>query len=392
MARRWLFLLTLVFVALRAPAAQAYPWLIKHGFAQCGSCHVDPMGGETLRGMGRMMGESVLAMPWGQATPSSAAQLLFAVPESEVVHVGGSLRGMLIGNLETAQARAFPMQLDLTAGFDLGGFTLAGSVGASRASRRYEHASKARVLGNVEDEGVLLVSRNYWLGYHIDDAWMVRAGRLNLPFGLRIPEHTMWVRAETFTDRESDQQHGASVVYAAGRWRGELMLSLGNYQRPNDALRERGYSGYLEYLIDLDLAVGVSSLVLTAERESGLDVNADRLVRHAHGLTARYVLSQPWVILAEADVLSKTGSNLGYTGMATLDYEPTQGLHLALTGEMLDRGKPKSGAGGLSRGEAQLNAWLSADWFFAPHFELRSDLVWRGERDKLIQLQLHMYL
>jgi hypothetical protein len=98
------------------------------------------------------------------------------------------------------------------------------------------------------------------------------------------------------------------------------------------------------------------------------------------------------VILAEADVLSKTGSSLGYTGLATLDYEPTQGLHLALTGQLLDRGKPELGAGP-GRGEALYDTWLTADWFFAPHFELRTDLVVRGsDRGQLIQVQLHMYL
>jgi hypothetical protein len=297
---------------------------------------------------------------------------------------------MLISNLETANTRAFPMQMDLTAGFDLGPITIAGSLGVSRASRRYEHASKARVLGNVDDEGVLLVSRNYWLGYHLDDAWMVRLGRLNLPFGLRIPEHTMWVRSATFTDRESDQQHGAGVVYAAGRWRGELMLSLGNFQRPNDALRERGYSGHLEYLIDLDLAVGVSSLVLVAQRE--LNVDAGRMVRQAHGVTARYVLAQPFVLLAEANVLSTTGSSLGYVGMATFDYEPLRGLHFSLTGEVLDHGKLPD-ASGLGRGDLDSRAWLTADWFFAPHLELRTDFVLRGhERGELLQVQLHMYL
>ncbi len=391
MARRWLFLLTLLFVGLHAPSARAYPWLIKHGFAQCGSCHVDPMGGETLRGMGRAMGESLLPMDWGQEAPSSAGLLLFGVPEPESVYVGGSLRGMLLTNLETASTRAFPMQADLMAGFDVGPITIAGSLGVSRASRRYEHASKARVLGNVEDEGVLLVSRNYWLGYHLNDAWMVRAGRLNLPFGLRIPEHTMWVRQETVTDRESDQQHGASVVYAAGRWRGELMLSLGNFQRPNDSLRERGYSGYLEYLVDLDLALGVSSMVLVAQRE--LNVDSGRVVRQAHGLTARYVLAQPLVLLAEADLLSTTGANLGYTGMATLDYEPLRGLHFSITGEVLDHGKRDGDSAWLGHGELHPRAWLTADWFFAPHMELRTDFVVRsGERGELLQVQLHMYL
>jgi hypothetical protein len=218
----------------------------------------------------------------------------------------------------------------------------------------------------------------------------VRLGRLNLPFGLRIPEHTMWVRSETSTDRESDQQHGASVVYAGTRWRGELMLSLGNFQRPDDALRERGYSGHLEYLIDADLAVGVSSLVLTAARELNADVG--RTVRHAHGVTARYVLAQPFVLLAEADLLKTTGAGLGYVGMATLDYEPLRGLHFSLTGEVLDHGK-LPGTAWLGRGELHPRAWLTADWFLAPHLELRGDFVLRGgERGELLQLQLHMYL
>ena len=200
----------------------------------------------------------------------------------------------------------------------------------------------------------------------------------------------MWVRSETLTDRESDQDHGISAVYSAGRWRGELMLSLGNFQRPNDALRERGYSGYLEYLIDQDLALGLSSLVLVSAHELNVDDGA--VVRQAHGLTARYVFAEPVVLLAEADVLAKTNTGLGYVGMATVDVEPTQGLHLATTGEILDRGKPDGTEAGLGRGKADPGVWFTVDWFFAPHFELRTDLVVHHLRGEMLQAQLHMYL
>jgi hypothetical protein len=386
---RLLFLLTLLVVGLRAPSAQAYPWMIRHGFAQCGSCHVDPMGGETLTGMGRVMGETLLSMPWGQTTPSGAAKFLFGVDEPAGVYLGGSLRAMNILNFDTAKVRAFPMQADVTAAAILGKLTLAGSLGVSRASNRYEHASKARLLGNVEDEGLLLVSRNYWLGYRFDPSWMLRLGRLNLPFGIRTPEHTLWARSETFTDRESDQQHGLSVVYATNRLRGELLLSLGNFQRPNDALRERGYVGYAEYLFQPDLALGVSSQVLVARHE--LNVDDGSVLRQAHGLTLRYVFSKPIVLLAEADVLKKTGAGLGYVSLATLDLEPWQGLHFAATGEALDHGEPTVGSG-LGRGRADLRGWLTIDWFFGPHLELRTDLVWRRERGEMLQTQLHIYL
>lgn len=348
------------------------------------------MGGETLTGMGRVMGETLLAMPWGQNPPTDAGKFLFGVTEPDNLRVGGSLRVMSLLDFEAAKARTFPMQADLTAAGVVDKLTIAGSIGVSRASRRYEHASKARLIGNVEDEGLLLVARNYWLGYRFSPGWMLRAGRLNLPFGIRTPEHTLWVRAETLTDRESDQDHGISALYSAGRWRGEFMVSLGNFQRPNDALRERGYSAHLEYLLQPELALGVSSLLLVARRELNLDDGA--VVRQAHGLSVRYVLAEPLVILAEADVLSKTRASLGYTGMTTLDLEPVQGLHLATTGELLDRGKTEGTNSGLGRGKPHLGVWFTVDWFFAPHFELRTDFVLRHHRDEMLQTQLHVFL
>lgn len=389
MIARSLCVLVLCAVSWCTKSAHAYPWMIRHGFAECGSCHVDPMGGETLTDMGRVMGETLLSMPWGQAAPTNAAKLLFGLNEPPGVHLGGSFRVLGIADLGTGNQRLFPMQADLMGAATLGRFTLAASIGVSRASDRYEHSSKARLIGDIEDEGVIAVSRTHWLGYRLGGGWMIRGGRLNLPFGIRTPEHTWWVRSETLTDRESDQQHGLSVVYAAGRWRGELMGSLGNFQRPGDAWRERGYSGHLEYLLTPTLALGASSLVLWARREPEVDAGA--VVRQAHGLTARYAPVRPLVLLAEADVLARTGSSAGYVGMLTADVEPLQGLHLSATGEVLDRGEPDSGSG-FGRGRPQYRGWLTADWFFAPHFELRVDFVmWRSRSDQLLA-QLHYYL
>jgi len=382
-------LVALLAVLTHASSAQAYPWMIRHGFAECGSCHVDPMGGETLTGMGRMMGESVLATAWSDNSPSQLGAFLFGVPEPEPVHLGGSVRVMSVANFDTGWITTFPMQADVYGAGTFGKFTAALSLGVSRASRRYEHSSKARVLGNIEDEGPLLVSRNYWVGYHLDERWMIRAGRLNLPFGIRSPEHTLWTRTATVTDRESDQQHGVSVVYAGGRVRGELLASLGNFQISPDAIRERGYSGCVEYLFEPELALGVSSLVLAARRERTIDEGA--VVRQAHGLTARYVPWQPLVLLAEADMLKNTGAGLGYVGMVTLDYEPLRGLHLAPTGELLNEGKPPDGALA-GRGKARFGSWLTANWFFGPHFDVRVDLVLRQNRANVLQTQLHFYL
>jgi hypothetical protein len=383
------FALTLLVLMLSTRPALAYAWMIRYGFAECGGCHVDPMGGETLTGMGRVIGQTRLATPAGVEGPTDLAKLAFGVTEPDDVRLGGSFRALAIDYLARSRVVAFPMQADVYGAGFLGRFTVALSVGVSRASDRYEHATKARLIGDVENEGLLLVSRNHWLGYRLSDAVMLRAGRLNLPFGIRLPEHTLWVRSETETDRESDQQHGLSVVYTAGRVRSELMLSLGNYQLPDDDRRQRGYSGYLEYLLEPRLALGVSSFMLVARRELNVDDGA--YSRQGHGLTLRYAPRAPWVVLAEVDAIKHTGASLGYVSMINLDLELIQGLHLAATGECLDRGKPPEGPSA-GDGDPRFGAWLTANWFFFPHVDLRVDLVFREDRPSTLLGQLHFYL
>jgi hypothetical protein len=389
--RRVLFALTLLVAVSMAPAARAYPWMIRYGFAECGSCHIDPLGGETLNDMGRVMSETLLSTRWAASPPTNAAKFLFGVPQPNDVYLGGSVRVLSLYGFDTGKVRAFPMQSDVYGAGILGRFTIAASLGISKASKLYDYSSKAKLIGNVEDEDYLLVSRNHWVGYHFDEHWMLRLGRLNLPFGLRVVEHTLWIRSETLTDRESDQEDAISVVYSQGPWRGEFLVSLGNFQIPNDAERERGYSGYMELLLEPNLALGLSSLVMVARRELAVQVDEGTVVRQAHGATLRFSPWEPVALLAEADLLAKTGASVGYAGMAEIDYEPLQGLHLQTIGEILDRGEPPSGPG-LGRGKPHLGNWLTLNWFFAPHFDLRVDLVSRQRQGEMLQGQLHFSL
>jgi hypothetical protein len=377
-------------VQLVARPAHAYVWMIRHGFAECGGCHVDPMGGETLTGMGRVMGESLLAQHWAEPLPSDRAKFAFGVTEPDDVRLGGSFRALSVSNLETDETALFPMQADAYGAGFFGRFSLGISLGLSRASRDYEHSSKARLIGDVQGEGVLLVSRNHWLAYSPTDSLLLRVGRLNLPFGLRLPEHTAWIRSETLTDRESDQLDGAAIAYTAGPFRGELFVAVGNLQAWEPAFQARGYSAYAELLVLRRLALGASSMLLRAPRE--LEVAHGPVSRQAHGLTARYSPWTPIVLLAEADVLKNTGAGWGYVGMATLDVEPVRGLHLSVAREWLDRGEPDVGGSVPGRGRSRDGTWWTIDWFFAPHLEARIDLVQRAQRADMIQAQLHLFL
>ena len=45
--------------------AQAYPFMIRHGYTQCATCHTDPSGGTLLNEYGRAQSELLLSSIYG---------------------------------------------------------------------------------------------------------------------------------------------------------------------------------------------------------------------------------------------------------------------------------------------------------------------------------------
>ena len=430
----------ILFVILWPSRADAYPWMLRHGYGGCATCHTDPTGGELLTPYGRVQSDLILRMRYGKdgvsaaaseqsgsgsfdsfdafdETPQGAAEAA-EQPEEEAAAGGGGLGDssgflwglveppdwlLLGGSIRTAtlydwgeDVSVFPMQADLYAQLKFGSVRAAGSIGAARVEAGSPHARAAQITTS-QGKDFNLISRTHWVGVDFTDEYLLRAGRLNLPFGVRIPEHIAWVREETRTDRESDQQHGLALSYSGSYLRGELMAILGNYQINPDKFRERGYSLFLEALVASSLGVGVNSLVTTAQadRETFED---ETTLRQSHGLFARLVPASQVAVLAEGDALLETDTDLGYVGFLQLDYEPVQGLHFLVTGELLDQGfVPAEGAGAdppaaPGFGEPRFGGWLSVDWFFAPHFEVRVDGIARQDDPFRILGQLHVFL
>ncbi|HKO89548.1 MAG TPA: hypothetical protein VJU61_00255 [Polyangiaceae bacterium] len=392
---RCIGLLILLLGVFHSSLAQAYPWMIKHGFFNCGSCHTDVSGGETLTRMGRVEAEELLT--WSAASPGEMhaySQFLFGLREPEGIRLGGSYRHMLVYTAPKDGAASdlaqFPMQLDLYGSAHLGMLVLGGSIGVARGITGSANVRGAQINRELE-EGWIALSRSHFIGVQLDPHTLLRAGRIALPFGLRIPEHVMWVRESTRTDRESDQQHGVALAYSDGPLRLELMGILGNFQIYPDRYRERGYSAFAELLVSPTGAVGVSSLLTFANEDRFTqDVRA---VRQAHGMSARLGVSREWALLAEADFLKEGRRGWGGAGLVQTDYEPLRGLHLLLTGEVVDSGALP---GGIPRspgnGHPRFGGWVSVDLHFYSHFELRVDLVQRQESPLSLQTQFHMFL
>jgi hypothetical protein len=286
------------------------------------------------------------------------------------------------------------MQMDLYGQIRFGKFFVGGSVGAARVDVGSPNARAAQVTAG-QGKDMNLLSRTHYVGLDIADGlYTLRAGRLNLPFGVRMPEHTMWVRDSTRTDRESDQQHGVALAYNGQDVRAEGMVILGNYQISPDAFRERGYSFFLEVSAAERATFGVSSLYTLAKRDRvTLESNT---VRGAHGAFTRLAIADPLALLAEFDLLTDSTKKLGYTGFIQGDYEIFQGLHGMLTFEGLDAGYPRAPgdpptprAPGI--GKLGFGTWISAAWFFLPHLDLRVDGIVRPSEFTLFS-QLHAFL
>jgi hypothetical protein len=402
---------------LHSRPAHAYPWMIRHEYQGCVPCHADPSGAGLLTEYGRAMGENVLRMRYGTPPPDEMpkyARFLFGVPTPDWLLLGGSVRGG-IQFLDTPSAAPPPpnppytsghfsilylqMETDLRAQVTVKRFRAYGGLG-------YMHlnASTTQITTRPTDN---LVSREHWIGVDLgeDKQFLLRAGRIDVPFGIRTDEHDLLVRntQTTRTNINESQQYGLALYYGGQAGRGEIMALLGNYVVNPDAARERGYAGYFEFNVASKAAFGLSSLVTYAQ-EDYLQTMFKKEVRQVHGVFTRYSPVTQLVLFSEVDAIVTTtslptdagGLMPGVIGMLQADVEPVQGLHIVATGEAMAQGNMPSTMGGAGALAKSWDAGLAVLWFFAPHADFRFDFVTSSVMNQPMQVyllpQLHLYL
>jgi hypothetical protein len=109
---------------------------------------------------------------------------------------------------------------------------------------------------------------------------------------------------------------------------------------------------------------------------------------------ARVGFGEKVALLTEFDGMFTSRREAGYVGFLQVDTEAVQGVHLLLTGEMLDQGHPKdpSIARTAGEGKPKVGGWVSLAWFVYSHFDVRVDLIKRTGEDPWLLGQVHVYL
>ena len=372
-------LIWIVALLLWSQPSHAYPWMIQHKYTGCTACHVDPSGGYLLTAYGRAQTQTLLST-FGRGPEGNEVTRLsnFAgvMPPNETINLGATLRESYLWSKSLSPSQAATtswilMQADLRAAVTVDRIIATGSIGFLQVGSQPEQIT----TGNKN----VLVSREHWIGVQLgeDRNTVVRAGRMYLPFGIRVIEHPFYVRTNTGTNIDGQQQLGASVFHEEDSYRFELMAIAGNYQINPDAYRERGYSGYVELNAGSGAQVGLSSKVTYA------NIDAATYGRHsffgAHGPMARWSPIDHVAVLSEVDLLHLSSAGVltkyGMAAMAQVDWEITRGLHTMVTGELY-HGPELNDA----TGHHFFNRdWLSFVWFAVPHIDLRLDSYWATE-------------
>lgn len=391
--------------------ASAYPWMNRRDYNNCTACHTDPSGGGILTEYGRAQSAILLSTQFSKRgedeEPGKFKDFLFGVVKlPPQVLLGAWVRNGYMarqnspasGESTWSDPKFLQMRADVAAQVKLGMFRASGSIGyqSGEAAPTASSAWITSMKPSGDDPAHWqLVSREHWAGVDLlDESVLVRVGRMNMPFGLRNPEHNSWVRSATRTDYNVHQQHGVAVSYNSDKLRGEVMAIAGNLQLNPDIFRERGYSAFAEWNASAIAQVGVSSLLAHAGRDELNSTRQAPVTRQAHGLFGRVAPVKQIAFLAEADFLVRStrgpGTDTGFVGFLQADYEPIQGLHVIATGETLKDAAPGEET------KTRFGQWLGVWWFFLPHFDVRGDVIRRtpgdGSASMTYLLQLHAYL
>ena len=284
---------------LLSTTALAYPQFVAHTYTTCASCHYSPTGG----GMPNAYGVATLQTQFGAAddyepwfakgaasgyNDSGAAELQF--------DSGADIRMLgLVGTDSedtTTGPLFFPMLMEL--------------IGVAAYGDSLAYASvTARKGAPGSPLPMYVFSREHWLKYPLNDESSVRAGRIVLPFGIRQPDHTQYVR-EDFGFDKWDQSYALEFDRITENYAYSVAAFAGDLTDQPSMRQDRGLALTMQYLVPAQAAVGLSLLGSIS----------DATQRRAASVFTRWTPWEKAYVLAELAVQTSTARQGNSAGEA----------------------------------------------------------------------------
>jgi hypothetical protein len=261
MAMRIPLLLVVFLACLLGDKAQGYSNFIGYGYTSCINCHYNAFGAGPINDYGRALWASEIA---GRVFSKKSAT------EEDLANASGLLgttkipfwwrpalayRGLYLtqsaGNNQ--QSRTIHMQADFMNVIRLDkkdNYLFVGTIGyvpRPRLASASDPASQST-----------LISREHYFRWTLSKAIRFQIGMQDKVYGLRVPDHIAFSRAET-RNAQNDQAHGLAMHFNSGKWEGGLEVFAGNLFQ-EAPLREKGASLLLEYEIAEKTRLGTSLL------------------------------------------------------------------------------------------------------------------------------------
>ncbi len=309
------FLLTLTLLLLSSGSVYAFPDTIRHGYVDCGACHVSVAGGGTLTPYGRGLSAEFMST-WAREDEGQPLHgVVKNLPESLLI--GGGFRSVqtYADNPKFRQGRYFLMQSDIELGWSTERFTALASFGLDINSPETKDDDK-------------WVSARHFVTVNISENWNVRVGRFMKNFGLTIPNHTTQIRCGLGWD-EFSETYNAEVNFVSENY---IVSVTGIGGRPDDDKvdSEKGFAISGQYLsLKPNIRVGGSYFSARATDDTDREIFGPHFI---WGITKSLYLQgeYDWVRVAPV-----TGELIeGYVTFTQTGFEVIRGLDLTLMHEL----------------------------------------------------------
>lgn len=350
--------------------AFAFPDTIRHGYINCSTCHVTPAGGGLLTGYGRSLSRELIST-WGYDDEEQPLHGLIKIPESllETIFVGGDIRSISLTETtevtkdgttkKETESEHFLMQMQLRFGYGWDKWRLVGSVGQIDDPR--------------EEKKIRWVSSEYFIQWMPKDEFFARVGRFEPLYGLRMPDHNLWIKTDIgfvpWAERDT-----AEMVFE-----GEMQtLSLSGFQSTSltPTQQTTGYALSFFQILGEKQRIGFS----------GMNQEGQGMRSRTASIHGTFSLSEDSYILTE-NTRQTTLDTTKEISFIRFGYDVFKGLTLTLQNQFkrdVDNKNSKVTKSG-----------FGATWYPRPHFELVANFdVVKANTEKEYEtlMLLHYYL